>query len=106
VAPSAGGLVRGKVSRELLEIVFGSSLLATVHAAFEQEQSLFAQVDRLARRMSRREAGGDGAGGSGDGAGRGDLYDEKDRNGENEDGDLLLAEQLVGGDEVPGTLQV
>lgn len=93
-----------RVTREVLEKVFGPSLLAAIQAAFEQEQSLSAQAKQLARSKAKSRAGGGSGGGSEGGVGRGDGDSEQKRG--DEDDNILLVDQLTGDDKAPGKLQV
>lgn len=98
----AGTLVRGKVTREILNDVFGANLLATVQAAFrtQEEASTTTRRQRARKRNSMRapdatEGAAEGKAGEGEEGEEGDEEEEDD-----------LANQLAGSDTVPGKLQV
>lgn len=123
-APSsrAGALTRGKVTREVLDDVFGPSLLAAVQAAERREKELSASTKR--QRARRRNSGvAQGAAGA-EGADAGKERDEdtkEQEKGEDEDEDEDadadegegedeeeddLVDQLAGSETLPGKLQV
>ena len=99
-------LARGKVTRAVLEDVFGSNLLAAVQAAFREQEELSASMrrDRARRRKARRNVAD-----SGEGAHDGNAGEKKEEEEEeDEDGrrEYDLVEQLAGSDAAPGELQV
>lgn len=118
-APSsvAGTLTRGKVTRAVLEDVFGPSLLGAVQTAFRKEKKLSATMrSRRARRRNsiggKRAAGAAGGGDVKEGDGNEDEDqkekeegedDEEKDDDEDEDG---LEDLFAGSDKLPGKLQV
>eukprot|EP00752_Nemacystus_decipiens_P002581 g2416.t2 len=123
-APSgvAGTLTRGKVTRAVLEDVFGPTLLAAVQAAFRKEKELSNTTRRQRAKMrngvNARKAPGapaataapeEGAGGAGDRDEDEDRKEEEEWEPAAEDEDEEdddLAGELAGKDSLPGKLQV
>lgn len=108
----AGALARGKVSREVLEEVFGPSLLGVVEAARRKEEQLSATVrKRLQSLAKRNKAAGRRRSSSSGGESKvpekkhGDFGDEED----DDDDDVFrefLTDELAGDGDTPGKLQV
>lgn len=109
----AGALSRGKVSREVLEEVFGDNLLADVDAAVRKEEALSATIRRRARSKSkskRRRSMSEKEGGSGKGGDRKDEEEAKDSDDDDdeddEDDEDLFFDKLAGDGKNRGQLQV
>lgn len=93
----AGTLSRGKVTREVLDDVFGANLLATVQAAFREQQEMSASTRR--QRARRRSSIGAIDTEDADEGKEGEQQEDQDYEGD-------LVDQLAGSDTVPGKLQV
>ncbi|CAN0493340.1 unnamed protein product [Ectocarpus sp. 12 AP-2014] len=111
----ASALARGKVSREVLEEVFGPSLLGVVEAARKKEEQLSATVRKRLQSLARRNKAAAARRRSSSGAGErkepekkyGDVDDEDEE--DDDDDDVFadfLADELAGSGDTPGKLQV
>ncbi|CAN0025142.1 unnamed protein product, partial [Ectocarpus sp. 6 AP-2014] len=109
----AGALARGKVSREVLEEVFGPSLLGVVEAARKKEEQLSATVRKRLQSLTKRNKAAARRRSS---SGRGERKEPEKKHGdagdedeEDDDDDVFadfLADDLAGSGDTPGKLQV
>lgn len=95
-----GTLTRGKVSREVLNEVFGPSLLGIVEAARMKDEDS-STMNRRRPRVTGSTTNTSGAAGGG-----GDLEGKEREEEDDYHDDRDLADELAGSDTTPGKLQV